>query len=98
VKNVLEVERRMEEREWRNGESCYGAAEANEGNWMRNLMRTSLNTDKRQMAGTPVVCWFPSPYGIAPDLVSIKEATSKRYWRPFIQTAEPYELRAQQDD
>jgi hypothetical protein len=65
---------------------------------MRNLMRNSLNRDKRQMARTPIVCWFPSPYGIAPNLVSIEEATSERYWRTFIQTTEPCELRTQQND
>jgi hypothetical protein len=88
----------MEEREWRNEESCYRAAEANEGNRMRNLIRTSLNRDKCQMAGTPVVSEFSSPYGNTIELRSIERATSQRCRPPLLQATESRELCAKQHD
>jgi len=93
--DVLQAERRMEEREERYERSRDRNSRVNRGDGVGNLMCAGRNRDKCQMAWAPVTS---SARSDASDLRSVEHATSRKFQPPLIQTTEPCELRAQEQD
>ena len=93
--DVLQAKRRMEKREGRYERGRDRHNKVNQGNRMGNLMCIRRNRDKCQMAWAPVIS---RAWGDASDLRSVEHATSRKCQWPLIQTTEPCELRAQEQD
>ena len=89
--DVLQAERRMEEREGRHERSHDRDSRINQGNGVGNLMCAGKNRDKCQMAWAPVISRARSD---ASDLRSVEHATSRKCQLPLIETTESCELRA----